>query len=937
MFLHKRLHRVLLLVLLTLLVSQAAWASTVGKISGVVTNKGTGQPIPAANVVILGTTMGAAADPSGHFAILNVPAGTYQVQASVVGYKSLIMDNVRVAPDFTTEVNFALEQSTLLIQAIEVRAEKPLIQKDLTGTARFIGREEIQNLPTRGYQDAAALQAGVVSQQTTPVGAEASNTPRLYIRGGRADEVAYFVDGFSQRDPLTGLSTTAINQNAIDQIVVMTGGFNAEYGKIMSGAVNVITREGGPKYFGAVEAITDNLGGSWIGSKRYDSNTYDASLGGPLFPGSNKVTFFASGERRWQGDRNPKPVTKLGYNSDQNKLYSDGRLPSNTLSGYTWQGKIMWALSNQMKLHFGTLGSTDNWQEYRHAYLFDSAHMPRYEDQNRSVFGTATYTPNEKTLVTLGANYFYTQRYRGDGVLFKDLKAYGYYGDKGNPQYSETQPLFFYGPDTTAARRIGHIWRDYLHRESTYIGGKGDVSYQWAPADQGKVGFEYRYHTLRRYHHLFPDHIWQGVPKGYIDVDRFGYAIDDPDKHLDSGRDGAKHPKDLSFYVQNKYEKDQLVVNAGLRYDYLSADTFVLRNEEQPLFYGGDTLLTADLKPGKAHNKLSPRLGVGFPVSDQTQFHANYGIFYQQPNLEDLYVGYNYLGYKVYNGGYYYAFGNPNLLPETTTAYEMGIAHQVAENARFDVTAFYKNVRNLIEVQSIRASPNSYSTYENTDYGTIKGLDFTFAVRRTNNVMTNVNYTFSFANGTGSVANTQRNIAWTGGIAPKQTAPLDFDQRHKISLNVDWRLGQGGPELGGIKWLENTGVNLLVNMASGTPYTPTQSYDEATLAAVNIQPVGPINSRYGPWTFRVDMKADRSFDVGGLNMDAYVWVLNLLNRKNPTVVYTSTGDPSDTGWLSNRSSTYTSAAARALYDLAQKNPNNFDIPRMVRFGLRTSF
>jgi len=126
-------------------------------------------------------------------------------------------------------------------------------------------------------------------------------------------------------------------------------------------------------------------------------------------------------------------------------------------------------------------------------------------------------------------------------------------------------------------------------------------------------------------------------------------------------------------------------------------------------------------------------------------------------------------------------------------------------------------------------------------------------------------------------------------------------------------------------------------MASGTPYTPTQSYDEATLAAVNIQPVGPINSRYGPWTFRVDMKADRSFDVGGLNMDAYVWVLNLLNRKNPTVVYTSTGDPSDTGWLSNRSSTYTSAAARALYDLAQKNPNNFDIPRMVRFGLRTSF
>ncbi len=940
MFLHIRLHRVLLLVFLLLLLSQGTWASTVGKISGSVTNQGNNQPIAGANVVVLGTTMGSTAGADGRFSILNVPAGTYRLQASIVGYKPFVMENIQVRPDFTTEVNFALEQTVLgIIQTVEVRAEKPLIQKDLTGTARFLDRSQIENLPTRGYQEAAALQAGVVSQQinqdVSTADLESSNAPRLHVRGGRAEEVAYYVDGFSQQDPLTGLSTTSINQNAIDQIVVLTGGFNAEYGKIMSGAVNVITREGGKKYFGSAEAITDNLGGSWIGTKKYDNNTYDLSLGGPLIPGSDQVTFFVSGERRWEGDRAPHPINGIGLTSDQVKLYKDGRLPNNALSGYTYQGKLAWNVSRQFKLHAGTLSSRDDWQEYHHQYLFDQAHMPRYQDTNKSYFGTATYAPTPKTFVTLGLNYFYTERFRGDGVHFKDLAAYGL--PDGNPRYNANAALFWYGDTTNGF----HVWDDYLHRESSYVGGKADVSFQWSPSNQGKIGAEYRRHTLRRYRHLFPVQVYKGVDGGgYQDVDRFGYALTDPTQHLDSGLDGAKHPKDASIYIQDKYEKDQLVVNAGLRYDYLNAETDVLANEGTPLEFGGNTLAPQDLKTGKAKNKLSPRLGIGFPVTDKMQFHSNYGIFYQQPNLEDLYVGYNYLGYKVFTGGYYYPFGNPALQPETTTAYEIGLAQQVSDNSRFDVTAFYKNVRDLVEVQSVRAAPNSYTTFRNTDYGTIKGVDMTFDLRRTNNISSSVNYTFSYANGTGSVSNTQRNIAWTGGQPPKQTSPLDFDQRHKISINVDWRLGKGGgPLFAGMHPLEYFGVNLLANMASGSPFTPTKPYDEVTLAAVNVEPAGPINSRYGPWTYRIDAKVDRTFDLGNLNLNAYVWILNLFNRKNPVNVYTSSGVSDETGWLSTVSgaTAYSTAQARELYNLAEKNPNNYDIPRMIRFGLRTSF
>jgi len=362
--------RVVLIALFAVAGAANVWAGTVGTITGVVKDAGTGLPLSDANVTILGTTMGAAASATGEFFILNVPAGTYDVKASHLGYKEVVLHDVKVAPDFTTQVSLKLEQTTAAqLAPIVVGAEKPLIQKDKTATARFIEGKDIQNQPIQGYQDAASLQAGVVAEGGPLRGAggaaleEATNAPRLYIRGGRSDETAYFVDGFSQQDPLTGISTTSIDQNAIQQVVVMTGGFDAEYGKIMSGAVNVITKGGSDKYFGSVEAVTDNLSGSWIGSKRYDYNTYSANLGGPI-PGIEGLTFSASGQREWERDRSPKPINDIGLTADQQALYKDGQLPANYLSGYTWQGRVDYNVGSTAKIKLGTLGSKEYWQEF---------------------------------------------------------------------------------------------------------------------------------------------------------------------------------------------------------------------------------------------------------------------------------------------------------------------------------------------------------------------------------------------------------------------------------------------------------------------------------------------------------------------------------------------------------------------------------------------
>jgi hypothetical protein len=195
------------------------------------------------------------------------------------------------------------------------------------------------------------------------------------------------------------------------------------------------------------------------------------------------------------------------------------------------------------------------------------------------------------------------------------------------------------------------------------------------------------------------------------------------------------------------------------------------------------------------------------------------------------------------------------------------------------------------------------------------------------------------------VSNTQRNIAWQATEPPKQTSPLDFDQRHKLSMNLDFRLGKGeGPNWAGRKWFENSGVNVLFNIASGTPYTPTFTYDEVTLAAVTGVPSGPINSRYGPWTNSVDFKATKEIPVGNFHVEGFVWVLNLFNSQNPIAVYTSTGSATTTGFLNTedgKTFVQTANAAgqdgQALYNLAENNPNLYSNPRLVRFGLRASF
>ena len=722
----------------------------------------------------------------------------------------------------------------------------------------------------------------------------------------------------------------------------MTGGFNAEYGRIMSGAVNVITREGSEKYFGSIEAISDVFSGDWIKAARKDYNVYDASLGGPVFPGSDRLTFYLSGERRWQRDRAPA-FMPAAFREQLESLELDSDVkPQNSSSGFTLHGKFAWQISDNDQLKFGGLGSQEDWRQYSHAYLFNLDHSPRYEDRNQNYFATLNHLFSTRTYATLGVNYFETMRKRGDGVAFDRIGDY--YVDGGNPLFDQDIPLFF---------DAGHVFDDYLQRRSSYYGLQGNVSSQLNAYHQLKVGADYQYHTLRLFNHYFPTNLG-GTRPDVTNWDGYGYdLVQGSDgvfriEEVDSGNDGPKHPKTWSVFAQDKFERAGVIVNGGLRFDHINVDTPALLSERFPLgdpdAVGNisDSLETQDLESNKSYARLSPRLGIAFPVDEKTVLRFNYGQFYQQPNLQDLYVSYRFLQYKVRTGGYFVGFGNPNLRPERTTAYEVGVQRAVGDRVRLDATAYYKDVKDLVEITNIASQPKSFSSYRNRDFATIKGLDVGLSMRPINNISGSVSYSLSYAQGTGSVSNTQRNIAWVGTETPKQTVPLDFDQRHKLSLNLDYRLGRGeGPLLGGLRLLEDFGINALFNVASGTPYTPTKVYNEVALAAVSSEPNAPLNSRSGPWTVNTDIKASRGFTLAGLRMEGFIWGLNVFDNQNPLTVYSSTGTPVSTNFLNtDDGAAYldgTGEKGARLYELATNNPNLYANPRLIRFGLRANF
>ena len=225
------------------LVLSISFAGTTGKISGKVIDKTTGEPLIGCNILVEGTTLGAATNIDGSYYILNVPPGLYTVRASMIGYGIIRLDKLQVIVDLTANADFELSTEIIEGQEIIVTAQTPTVRLDQTSMSAVVSAQDIENMPVSEIGDLIELQAGIVRDQSGG----------FHIRGGRSGEVSFWVDGVSTTDAYDGSSGLEIENSGIQEVQVISGTFNAEYGQAMSGIVNVVTKDGGQELTGNID------------------------------------------------------------------------------------------------------------------------------------------------------------------------------------------------------------------------------------------------------------------------------------------------------------------------------------------------------------------------------------------------------------------------------------------------------------------------------------------------------------------------------------------------------------------------------------------------------------------------------------------------------------------------------------------------------------
>ncbi len=941
------------LILLSFLLSIEAFAGTTGKLAGLIRDKDTGEPLVGANVVLVGTTWGAATDVDGYYVILNVPAGTYTVEVNYIGYKTVRIENVRIVPDITKQLNVDMEATTLQGQVIEVVAEKPFFEKTATNTINVIDAKDIEKIPLKGISQMVGLSAGVV--MTEGSGGETGNAA-LFVRGGRSSETKIIIDGIPYDNNLFGGNSGTIPDNAVEQVSAQLGGFSAKYGNAQSGVINIVTKTGSlQKYEGSFEALSSEL------TDPYEYNSVNMTLGGPLRMISKRLSFFASYEYINTGDDRPSAVPveipSAGINEDKKPN------AGSKVTRFTTKLSLDY---EKIKMSLTATGSFRERNAYVHSYA--KANWDHNPFQQQFVSGVSfkfSHFLTDKFFYDLTLFYRQNEWEEGDGLWFDQLYSYGdttanrakgiNLKDQGvNPGLDDNQVFY-------KAGNIDDFYRYYIIKT---LGADLNFTYQWKK-HLIEFGGEFKQEIIR-YFSLSPmalalrafepskwtkDEIWaNALPLFY------GYTVDYRENDNDTYKTiegtlwefpGPKKPVVGGVYLNDKIEFQNFVLNAGLRLDYFDPATKRVKDLHNVLGFGNPSLLDqADFEDANVEMYVSPRLGFAFPITDKTVFHAQYGIFRQTPRYFDLY--YRWIRVKRLERDQLFTIRSGQLHMETTTHYEFGFNQQIGNVASVDLTAFYKNVRgltNIVAVKSLRGQDTiQYMTPLNTDFGTIKGLTLGLDVRRVGPVSARVDYTLSVAEGTGSSQTSSFVAAFRNPDheVPKSIAPLSFDQRHTLTSTISLNYGKGeGPALYGTKLLERTSTNLLISYNSGRPYTPLEFVD-LTKGSTNYGSVTYyVNSAYGPSNFRIDLKWQKEFDITkDVTGAVYVWVQNLTDRDNAIYVYPSTGAPDNTAYLETPE-----GRARALdnpdfasdYKALEKNPANYGIPRMIRLGFRVKF
>ena len=883
------------LIIISIISVVNVFAGNTGKIAGKITDKSNNQPLIGVNVIIVGTTMGAATDVNGEYYILNIPPGNYEVKASLIGYQSVTIKNINVSADQTTRLNFQIGEQAVEIKSVVVTASKPIVQKDLTSTQQNISGNDIKMLPVEDVQSVINLQAGVVNG---------------HFRGGRIGEVKYMIDGVAVNDVYSGGQTMQADINSVQELQVITGTFNAEYGQALSGVVNQITKIPGDHYTGSFSTYAGDYVTNRTNLFRYMGGfhplrTHDiqGTLSGPI-PFTNRfVKFFGSArylsdDGYLYGKRIFNPQDSSNFNANNpNDWYvgatgDSADVPMNYSRKLSLQGKLNFKVGSGRGIVVEGLYQKNDFQNYDPMFLFNPD--GNYKNYQTSFLGSLTYTHvfSQSAYLNLQAS-LYSSDY--EQYVYKNPLDPRYVTPDKFKQVSGNS---FY----TAGTQNWH----FSHNTKTYT-AKIDYTNQLTNVQQIKTGLEVDYYSLD-----YEDFQVQVLPQN-------DYKPTLPQPGAFNYNIYHNNPYQFAYYIQDKIELDYLIVNLGVRFDYFQPDGRVLKDPN-------NIAALDSLKPpypsgyftkASAKQQVSPRIGISYPISDKGALHISYGHFFQIPPFEYLYKNPNFRipltgDFPEFIGN---SIGNTNLKPQETTMYEIGLQQELFTNFGINVTAYYKDIRNLLGVAiHIKNNYKKFAEYINRDYGAVKGFTISFDKRFSDGFGATIDYTYQVAEGNASDPNEAFNKAQSSPPIEinKQLVPLNWDRRH--SLNFTLTLGDPN----------NYIISTVGQLGSGLPYTPS----------FQNQRTGLENSANKPTTFNVDLYITKYLKLFGIDFSLFAKIYNLFDTANELDVFSDTGRAGYT-----LEETRAQSKPRGVNTLKQffTRPDFYSAPRQILLGLSLDF
>jgi len=769
------------------------FAGTTGKIAGRVTDLKTGEPLAGVNVVVEGTSMGAATDIDGHYVILNISPATYNIKATMIGYAPLTVRDVRVEIDLTTMVDFEMRTEILQGEVVEVIAEKKVIRKDVASSQQSITSQEIEALPVASVSDVLGLRAGITSS--------------LEIRGGGASETMFMVDGIVLRDQRNNAPMTSLPLSAMQEISVYSGGFNAEYSNVRSGVVNVVTKEGNPKFYdGSITIKISPAAQKHFGISPFDQNSYwlrpylDDAV---CWEGTSNGAWDSYTARQYPGFDGWNAISQSTLNDDD---------PTNDLTPYAAQRIFKWQHRKKgyiskpdynIDLGFGgpvpvissKLGNLRFFLSHRNVsdqYMMQLA-TDAMHDQNTMLKLTSDLTPSMKlSMIAMYGELDATTQSRSGGT---DLMSTVW------DIASELNQIGFTAPWRIYSNTYWCPTKQYYSTLSAKVVKIVDPGTFW----EAQVKRSYKkYHTVpglvrdtSKVYEIFPGYYVDEAPIGYESTpvfaigDQFGmggavstsrdsskftsysarfdytsqidfrnqvkagleFNIDQYDMQfglynafLPEGNTHTKFqrsPIRIVGYIQDKLEYEgfittlgivnELLISNGKWYDFTDYDKAFLSDKFNPAV--DDTFKTKTVKP-KFY--ISPRLNVSHPITVNSKLYFNYSHNREMPTAESMYrVQRSPLNQLQY-------IGDPDMALSRTIAYELGYDQALMKSYLLHLAAYYKDVSNEQEwtrYLDISGKVNYYKLTTNL-YEDIRGLEVEMTKMYGDWITGNVNFEY---------------------------------------------------------------------------------------------------------------------------------------------------------------------------------------------------